>query len=484
MTKTLLAALALLLALPGLSRADTREEELFGAALQAQQQAEAAEAALLAPGRYGSGITALEQGRRGYRGGEELSVVEKLAEEARGHFVAAAGSAAQARLTFQQPLQRREAAREAEAFRLAGPAWVKAEELLGAAAQRLEKTDVKAALERAQRAAALYDEAQLQALKAALLTEARSSVVGLDTAGTARLAPRTTAKARELLQRAEQELDTDRARTGPASELAAQATAEAGHAMALSGFLREAREAQRTSEDLVLEWEAALSQAATAAGIELDLRDGPVAAAASLAAAVQSLRQRTVQQAEDLGQRGRQIAALEEEIRDLDNRLAGATTQTRTLSDRLAASERSSEQFQRLESLFLPDQAQVLRQGGNIIVRVQGLAFASGSSALSAKARPVLEKLREAVVIYPGASYAVEGHTDSSGDSGVNQRLSQARAESVREYLVNTLQVSAGRVTAIGYGDLRPVASNATAGGRRQNRRIDLVITPREGSGR
>ena len=122
----------------------------------------------------------------------------------------------------------------------------------------------------------------------------------------------------------------------------------------------------------------------------------------------------------------------------------------------------------------------VFRQGDDIIVRVQGLAFAPGSAKLTASANPMLEKLRDVVAIYPRALYAVEGHTDSTGDSAANQRLSQSRADAVRNYMVERLQVSPGRVTAIGYGDSRPIAKNESEEGRRQNRRIDLVITPQD----
>jgi outer membrane protein OmpA-like peptidoglycan-associated protein len=87
-----------------------------------------------------------------------------------------------------------------------------------------------------------------------------------------------------------------------------------------------------------------------------------------------------------------------------------------------------------------------------------------------------MDKVAQVVAIYPGEPLLVEGYTDSSGDSAANQRLSQARADAVRSYMMDTLKVPAGRVQAIGYGDARPIASNDTVEGRRQNRRIELVI--------
>lgn len=462
----------LLVAMPLPSLADAREDELIQPAVQAREQAEAAEAALLAPGAYGQGIAALERARRDYQGGAKEAAVTSRLDLALQNLQLAARNAGEARRAFEGPLAKREAARNAEAFRLAGPAWVKAETQLGSAAQRLEKGDAEGALKRAAEAGQLYDAAELQAIKAALLTEARTLVAGLGPAATDRLAPKTTAHARALLGQAEAALDADRSRTDAARELAAAAIAESRHALALAAYLGAAREGETTPEDLVLAWESGLGRAAAAAGASADLSKGPLQATDGVVAAVAA-------QAGELGQRNRQVAALEDEIHELDSRLEGASSEARTLNERLQERERVRLQFEQVEKAFPPDQAVVFRQGEDIIVRVQGLAFAPGSAKL-ADADPVMERLRDVVSAYPRALFAIEGHTDSSGDSGANQRLSQARADAVRTYMIERLQVPAGRVTAIGYGDSRPIAKNESAEGRRMNRRIDLVISPRE----
>jgi outer membrane protein OmpA-like peptidoglycan-associated protein len=374
----------------------------------------------------------------------------------------------------------REAAWKAEAYRLAGSAWIRAEEKLKAAEQSLGKGDARKAQKQSGEAAQLYDAAELQAIKAALLTEARGLVAALGPAGTARMAPKTTARAQSLLGQAEAELDADRSHTEAAARLAAQTASEARHAVALAAYLRAARERDATSEDLVLEWESALAKAASAAGAAADLSGGPREATDQVTAAVGGLQARADQQAQDLRQRDEEIGALEAEIRDLDSRLAGASNEAQSLSERLEAREHARAQLQRLEQIFPTDQAVVFRQGDDVIVRVQGLAFAPGSAKLTTSADPMLGKLRDVVVIYPRAMYAVEGHTDATGDSAANQRLSQSRAETVRRYLVEQAKVPAARVSAVGYGDTRPIASNGSEEGRRQNRRIDLVITPGE----
>lgn len=374
--------------------------------------------------------------------------------------------------------QARGRAEAAEAARLAPATWTEAEEKLQDAARRLEDGDADRALERAAEAQKLYDAAELQAIKAALLTEARREVVAVGREGAARLAPRTAARAGELLRQAEAELDADRGRRDAARRLAAEAAAEARNALSMAALLRAARESDETAEDMLLEWEASLARAAAAAGGVADFSGGPLGATDELVGEIAALRARSDQQAEDLAQRDRQIGALEEEIRELDERLAGASNEARSATLRLEARERAREQLGQLERLFEPEQALVLRRDGNLIVRVRGLGFAPGSARLPAAADALMTALVKAVALYPSAPIAVEGHTDTSGDSATNQRLSQARAEAVRDQLTQRLQVPPGQVTAIGYGDTRPVASNDDAAGRRENRRIDLVITP------
>lgn len=77
---------------------------------------------------------------------------------------------------------------------------------------------------------------------------------------------------------------------------------------------------------------------------------------------------------------------------------------------------------------------------------------------------------------YPDTTAVIEGHTDSVGDADTNLRLSQRRADSVVDYLVSTHGIDRDRLTAVGYGESRPIANDATQEGQRKNRRIGAVI--------
>lgn len=77
---------------------------------------------------------------------------------------------------------------------------------------------------------------------------------------------------------------------------------------------------------------------------------------------------------------------------------------------------------------------------------------------------------------YPGVAVEIDGHTDSVGTDAYNQKLSQRRANSVRDYLVSKLGMNGKLLTAVGFGESKPIASNDTDAGRAQNRRIEAVL--------
>jgi outer membrane protein OmpA-like peptidoglycan-associated protein len=87
-----------------------------------------------------------------------------------------------------------------------------------------------------------------------------------------------------------------------------------------------------------------------------------------------------------------------------------------------------------------------------------------------------MNKVRDALALFPDSSIVVEGHTDSNGSDSANLILSQDRADAVRQYLVTQFGANPEKISSIGYGEVRPVATNETADGRARNRRIDLII--------
>lgn len=102
--------------------------------------------------------------------------------------------------------------------------------------------------------------------------------------------------------------------------------------------------------------------------------------------------------------------------------------------------------------------------------------FDLNKSDVKAASIPEIQDVADFMYTYPKSTAVIEGHTDDQGDADYNQDLSQRRADAVRTILVNDMNVDAGRVTAKGYGEEQPRASNDTRDGRQQNRRVTAVI--------
>ncbi len=116
------------------------------------------------------------------------------------------------------------------------------------------------------------------------------------------------------------------------------------------------------------------------------------------------------------------------------------------------------------------------------ILGAEPIQFAAGSATIAAESQPTIAKLSEALGACPDAAFEVGGHTDSSGSTAGNQRLSEARAQAVLAAL-RTDALPLAAMTARGYGDSEPVADDATDEGRAQNRRIAFTLPGLEAAG-
>ncbi|HCT41364.1 MAG TPA: HAD family hydrolase [Moraxellaceae bacterium] len=103
--------------------------------------------------------------------------------------------------------------------------------------------------------------------------------------------------------------------------------------------------------------------------------------------------------------------------------------------------------------------------------------FASGAAVVRAEDKAEIERVASLLKQYPSTKVEIQGHTDSSGKKASNDKLSQARADAVKNVLVSDFGVDAARVTATGYGSSQPVADNKTKEGRAENRRVIAVVS-------
>jgi outer membrane protein OmpA-like peptidoglycan-associated protein len=122
-------------------------------------------------------------------------------------------------------------------------------------------------------------------------------------------------------------------------------------------------------------------------------------------------------------------------------------------------------------------EAEVVRDGDKVYVALpSGILFDTGKDVLKPEAKDSLGKAA-ATLKTSETDIVIQGHTDSTGSDAVNRPLSERRAEHVRDFLVSQ-GVPGSRLTAVGYGSSRPVASNDTPDNRALNRRVQLEISP------
>ncbi|MEW6444586.1 MAG: OmpA family protein [Pseudomonadota bacterium] len=122
----------------------------------------------------------------------------------------------------------------------------------------------------------------------------------------------------------------------------------------------------------------------------------------------------------------------------------------------------------------------VSRQGENIVLSFPDqISFDVGRADIKPQFTHTLDNVAQTLRQYDRTRIEIAGHTDSTGNAANNQRLSENRANSVRSYLASR-GVAPERMFAVGYGQSRPIASNATVIGRAQNRRVEVIVIPNQ----
>jgi outer membrane protein OmpA-like peptidoglycan-associated protein len=395
----------------------------------------------------------------------------------------AIAAAASARTALDPAIKAREDAVSADAPKLAPQAWPKAAERFEQAMVENERGDTKNAQRRAAEAQVLLRDAELIAIKGGILNEARTMIARADEAKVERYAPRTLQAAKRHVAEAEQEIQRNRYETDAPRKLAAQARYEVSHANYLAQqierVLQEEKDDKAGIEALILSWEEPLQRAAADMELAVRFDNGLQPPLKELGERAQQQSQEVRRLKQELESRDEQITALNSQLQRTESRLGGVSEERIALQRRVDAQERLRSNVAAIESSFTPDEARVFRQGDDVVVSLVGVKFTSGRSTVGNSNAAIMGKLRQALGLFGGAAISVEGHTDANGGDSANLILSQDRADAVKQYLVTTFAMDPEKISSIGYGEARPVATNETAPGRARNRRIDVVIHPR-----
>jgi outer membrane protein OmpA-like peptidoglycan-associated protein len=200
---------------------------------------------------------------------------------------------------------------------------------------------------------------------------------------------------------------------------------------------------------------------------------------ASADAQLQQFASAELERARAAMQEANQAAAAGADPADLDSK--AYVVQRKVEVARAIADERRSLAQAQTLSVQAQARAEILKELGarsterGTVVTLGDVLFDTGSATLTPGGLQEVQRLATYLAANPARTVRVEGHTDDRGSAAFNESLSQQRAASVRAALIGA-GVDPGRVTAVGMGEAVPVASNATAAGRQQNRRVEIVI--------
>jgi len=206
----------------------------------------------------------------------------------------------------------------------------------------------------------------------------------------------------------------------------------------------------------------------------------------AIAAASEALARQEQQRAEQTYKS--ELEQKSEQATQQSSQYAQQLTQTqRELQQNTQTLQQNRQQLQ--EARIAADQAQAeLRQAeavreeeGRLIISLSGVLFEPGGTTLSTLAERRLDTVAHALGAYANRPIVVEGYTDAQGSARMNQELSQRRADAVREYLERR-GVNSERIRAVGKGESNPVASNETAEGRANNRRVEIIVDRESGT--
>jgi OmpA-OmpF porin, OOP family len=288
----------------------------------------------------------------------------------------------------------------------------------------IEKNNLKKALLKRSELQLKYLDLELRAIKKAALAKARETVAKAKKEGAVEYAPQSLAAAEKSIQETEAFITANRHET---DEIA-----------------RRTEETRLSSEQLLKITKAS--------------RSGENTSSEELAIRMENEKSKGADKSDQIAQKNSVINALGSENSSLE------------------AEKAFTRLFETARAGFSSTEAEVYKQGNTLTIRLKGLEFPTSQAVLKGSNFPLLAKVQEVIRSFGMSTVIVEGHTDSKGTKIANERLSADRADAVKEYFVANSANETLNIKSIGYGYEKPLATNKTAEGRAQNRRVDVLI--------
>jgi OOP family OmpA-OmpF porin len=426
---------------------------------------------ILAPIWFDKAEASFAKAKKAFEKGKELSDISKYLAESRLSLAKAEEMAKIARTILGDTNQARQKAIDAGAEKLGEP-YQDAEKQYLKLTKAIEKNNTRYAQDNAAKVQEAFREVEIMAIKADTLQEARAAMAQADKLKLIKVAPQAYSTAGNALNEADAYIGQNPYDTANNRKKAAEATFMARRLLAVVGTTEKLEEMEPEDAALYVETLLVRLSKALEAG---DLRDRSVEDQLSvLATTADQMRMDNLSQKELIGSYQNQIAAMEQRIAGLK----GLSVQQEAAKERLTAERAFDERFNKVQSFFTPSEAEVYKQGNQLVIRMRGIKFPVGQAILVSENYGLLSKVQKAIQAFDQPNVTIEGHTDSTGSTELNLKLSKERAEAVKAYLVANRTLPSSHITSVGYGPERPLASNSTLEGRAANRRIDVLIRP------
>jgi len=386
-------------------------------------------------------------------------------------------AAQRSREILREVLEVRERASQAGATQAFADETADLEKDLRKLSQLIEQGKLDSAKERRPELISGYSRLELRALKASTVASARSAIAHAKEENADKLAPKTLKLSEEELALAQEVLNTDRSQREKAAHHAERAQWLAEKAAAIAELAKDFDRRDYSMEDIVLWYQDQLTTINSPRGGELPFNRDNREVVLDLQRAVEAAG-KTKTELES------QLAATETRLKEAEAKLQTQSELSKEELSRLQQEKQEQEQreredqqrFEFVQSLFKESEADVYRQRRNVLIAAHGFHFPSGQSEITAVNFELMNKIVQAIKTFPGSKVVVSGHTDSTGDVQLNQRLSEERAEKVAMFLNEVGGISPARITFQGFGKSRPVATNETPEGRATNRRVEILI--------
>jgi len=456
---------------------DETRNSLFSVVDKMMTQVQAEQGNLIAPTAYRSAVNKYNQAVAQFQNGKRVEAILVKVNEIKTLLNKCLKIAMESQIIFATVLKAREDALTANAPQHTPELFEEAEADFNSAAKKFEKNNNQNAKRRIPGIEKKYRQAELNSIKISTIGTVRNLMQEARAIEADEYTPITYANALRLLNEAEAILNASRRSESNAKEKAEQAELEAKHAIFLTKLTKRLRKNEKEWENFFLDREVIIEGIARGLGFKPQFDEGmdkPLEGILKISRLVQTERKSLLLEVQE---KNEEIRQLTETIKKYREQEQGLQAELQDKQYRLELKRRREETIHSIEQMFSSRDGVVLRKGDDLIIRLIGLTFPSGKSVIAPEFFSLLATLQRALRKFSSSHITIEGHTDAIGDDRYNENLSYERASAIKQYLLANMGLDDSRITAVGYGETKPIASNNSALGRAQNRRIDIAVT-------